>query len=181
MGTEKNRRRNYYIDRQFQLGFIIKFCALVVIGSVISGAIVYLMSKSTVCTIFENSRLTIKSTADFILPAVLLSGLVSLVLVGLATIIVTLFTSHKIAGPLYRLDKDVQQITSGNLKVTFKLRQGDEIRPLALSLNNMAIALRSNIVEAKKEIKDLELSLNNPEKTKENIGRVKESLGKFIT
>ena len=129
-----NRRRNYYIDREFQTIFILKFCGLIAIGSIISGLIIYAMSRATVTTTFENSRLTIKSTADFILPAVLLSGAVVIILIGLATIIMTLFISHKIAGPLYRLDKDVQEVTSGNLRMVFHLRAGDEIRPLAASL-----------------------------------------------
>ena len=66
----QNRRRNYFIKKRFQTNFIIKFCALVAIGSIISGTIIYLMSRAALTTTFENSRLAIKSTADYILPAV---------------------------------------------------------------------------------------------------------------
>ena len=100
----QNRRRTYFIKKKFQRNFIIKFCVLAIAGAIISGAIVYMMSKSTVTTTFENSRLTIKSTADFILPAVLLSTFVFVVFIGIATVLVTLFASHKIAGPLYRME-----------------------------------------------------------------------------
>ena len=181
MDNAKNRRRNYYIDKEFQTMFVLKFCSLVVVGAVISGLIVYAMSRATVTTIFENSRLTIKSTADFILPAVLLSGAVVIALIGLATIIMTIFISHKIAGPLYRLDKDVQDVTSGNLKMVFKLRTGDEVKPLVTSLNNMVVAMRGPIDEAKKSLDDIGSSANLPAEAKEKIKRARESLEKFKT
>ena len=181
MDNVKNRRRNYYIDREFQTLFVLKFCSLVVMGAVISGLMVYMMSRATVTTIFENSRLTIKSTADFILPAVLLSGAVVIALIGLAAIIMTIFVSHKIAGPLYRLDKDVQEVASGNLNMVFRLRAGDEIKPLVTSLNNMVGALHSGISEAKKNFDDIGSSANLSAEAKEKIKRARESLEKFKT
>jgi len=111
----ENRRHNYFIKKEFQRNFIIKFCTLVVIGAALSGGIIYTLSKSTVTTTFENSRLMIKSTADFILPSVLLASAVVIAVIGLATIAITLFTSHRIAGPLYRLEKDVEEVAAGNL------------------------------------------------------------------
>jgi nitrogen fixation/metabolism regulation signal transduction histidine kinase len=121
----KNRRRNYFIKKKFQRDFILKFCGLVVGGSIISGVIIFMMSKNTLTSAFENSRLVIKSTADFILPAVCLSSAVVLILVGLAAIMITLFTSHKIAGPLYRMEQDVKEVAGGNLKIKFNLRGSD--------------------------------------------------------
>ena len=181
MDDVKNRRRNYYIDKEFQTIFILKFCSLIAIGSIISGLIVYAMSRATVTTTFVNSRLTIKSTADFILPAVLLSGAVVIVLIGLATIIMTLFISHKIAGPLYRLDKDVQEITAGNLRVVFRLRTGDELKPLVGSMNDMTNTLRTRIAEAKSALEGLESASSLPSDAREKVSKLRETLGKFKT
>ena len=181
MDNFKNRRRNYYIDKQFQTIFILKFCSLIVIGSIISGLMIYAMSRATVTTTFENSRLTIKSTADFILPAVLLSGTAVIILISLVTIIMTLFISHKIAGPLYRLDKDVQEITAGNLKVVFRFRTGDELKPLVGSMNDMTNALRARIAEAKISLEELASYANLPPEAKEKVKKIRGSLEKFIT
>ena len=119
MGDYENRRKNYYIKKEFQRNFILKFCLVVLIGSGLSGAIIYLMSTATVTTSFENLRLVIKSTADYILPAVFLSSVIVIIITGAATIFITLFTSHKIAGPLYRIEQDIRklprEISSRNL------------------------------------------------------------------
>ena len=176
----KNRRRNYFIDRKFQSIFILKFCALVIIGAVISGAIIYALSMSTVTTTFENSRLMIKSTADYMLPAVLLSGAIVVILTGLATIMVTLFTSHRISGPLYRVEKDLEEIASGNLTKRFNLRQTDELKKLAENLNNTVEALRTEFEQLKREISELDSSVES-EAAKEKLKKIQKILEKFKT
>ena len=178
--TFRNRRRNYFIKKKFQLHFIIKFCLLVITGTIASGVIIYMMSRSTVTTVFENSRLVIKSTAEFILPAVLLSSIVVTVVIGLATIFITLFTSHRIAGPLYRIEKDVGEVASGNLKKSFNLRQTDEIKPLAEALNEMAKNLKSEMEKIKCDIAELE-NLAAGTELKKKIEKLKKDAEKFIT
>lgn len=156
MENNDNRRKNYYIKKDFQRNFILKFCILALAGSAVSGIIIYAMSLTTVTTTFENSKLVIKSTADFILPAVLLSSLAFIIVVGIASIAITLFTSHKIAGPLYRMEKDIREVAAGNLRQEFNLRVGDEIRPMAEALNEMSGFLKGRISIMKLLIADLE-------------------------
>lgn len=180
----KNRRRNYFIKKKFQRDFMLKFCGLVVAGSVVSGAIIFIMSKSTLTTAFENSRLVIKSTADFIMPAVLLSSIVVLILVGLATIIITLFTSHKIAGPLYRMEQDVKEVAAGNLKAKFNLRLGDELKGMAESLEAMVRELQSKLTAIKNAFFELEsaiepLNKDNTQASKEILKKIKQELDKL--
>ncbi|MFA6142164.1 MAG: HAMP domain-containing protein [Candidatus Omnitrophota bacterium] len=170
------RRRHYYINKQFQRNFILKFCALALVGSIVSGCIIYMMSQATVTTTFENSRLTMKSTADYILPAVFLATAIVIILVGAATVFITLFTSHKIAGPLYRIEKDIDEVTSGNLKVLFHLRNGDEIKPIVARLNAMVESLRHRVADIKEAVNDLDAGSN-----KEKIKRIKDAVDKLKT
>lgn len=181
-----DRRKNYYIKKDFQRNFIIKFCLLVLAGSVISGIIIYAMSRTTVTTTFVNSKLTIKSTADFIMPAVLLASAVVIVITGIAAIAITLFTSHKIAGPLYRLEKDIDEITAGNLDISLNLRRGDEIKPVAASLNRMVKSIKDRITTVKEELVEVENELTAApnaasENIKKRIRRAKDTINMFNT
>lgn len=180
IGDFKNRRRNYFIKKKFQSMFIVKFCALVIAGAVLSGVIVYMMSNSTVTTTFENSRLKIKSTAEFILPAVVLSSAIVIVVIGLAAIVMTLFMSHRIAGPLYRLEKDVEQVTAGNLTVRFRVRQTDEMKALAASLDVMIQSIRADLGTLKSGI-DEALKSGRIEEAKVKIRDLQAILAKFST
>lgn len=179
----RNRRRQYLIDKKFQTKFIVKFASLVIIAAAISGAIVYMMARSTVTTSFENSRLVIKSTADFILPSVLLSGAVVIISIGLATIAVALIASHRIAGPLYRLEKDIKEVSGGNLQMKFSLRKSDEMKSLANGLNVMVEALKNDVVNIKKISSEIETALNtnNIESARARLKDMKRLVDKFRT
>ncbi len=186
MENYKNRRRNYYIKKEFQRNFILKFCILVLIGSAISGVIIYGMSKTTVTTSFENLRLVIRSTADYILPAVFLSSIIVIVIIGIATVFITLFTSHRIAGPLYRIEKDVREIASGNLRQEFNLRNKDELKPIAEALNMTVHFLKDEITAVKKIIAELEVAAESPgsdapQKIREKIKALKQEIEKLKT
>jgi HAMP domain. len=181
------RRKNFYIKKEFQRNFILKFCALIVAGSVISGLIMYAMSACTVTTAFENLRLTIKSTADYILPMVLFSSIVVLILIGIATIAVTLFTSHKIAGPLYAIEKRVDDVAALNLKTEFRLRTGDEIKPLAVGLDVMVSNLRKAVKEIDKSLSEFEAVMGKPgcanmqPEARNKLEELKKAIEKFTT
>lgn len=178
MDRLQERRKNYYIGKKFQRRFIFKFCLLVIAGSLISGAMIYLMSGTTVTTIFDNARLTIKSTSDFILPSVLLASLIMIVLIGLATIFMTLFTSHRIAGPLYRMEKDIDEVAAGNLTKVFNLRASDELKAMAASLNALVHSLASKIAPVKSMVDELS-AMSTGDQAKEKIKQIKKELDKF--
>ena len=183
----RGRRRNFYIKKDFQRNFILKFCAVAAAGALVFGVMIYVLSSSTVTTTFENSRLTIKSTADYILPAVLFSGAVMLIIVGMAAIAVTLFTSHKIAGALYAIEKRVDEVAALNLKAEFHLRSDDQVKPLAVGLNVMTCNLRKGVKDIKDAVSELEKavdaagSANVSADIKTKLDQIKAKVGTFNT
>src|SRR3989338_2957898 len=128
---DKNRRSRYFIKKDFQASFMLRFCLLVIIGSLLSGSIIYFFCGRTVTTSFENSKLVIKNTAEYILPALFFSGLAVAAVIAFAAAMLSLFTSHKLAGPLYHMEKAIKEIGSGQLNTNIKLRKKDEITALA--------------------------------------------------
>jgi methyl-accepting chemotaxis protein len=56
---------------------------------------------------------------------------------------VSIFISHKTAGPLYRLKKSIAEITEGNLDVKVRLRKWDDLKDLAEHVNMLAEELRN--------------------------------------
>jgi methyl-accepting chemotaxis protein len=151
----RKRRRIRIVKMEFQRDFILKFCGIIIFSALTIAAIVYTLSIPSTTTVFENSRLAIKSTADFMLPILLLSSLVAIIAAGSITIIITLFISHRIAGPLYRLEADIAEVNNGNLKVEIHVRKKDELQVLAKSLNQMLKTIRNTVVEINKELVDI--------------------------
>lgn len=161
MDQGANRRKDYFIKKKFQGKFIIRFCSLVVLGAVITGVFLYLLSGDTVTTAFVNSRLSIIQTSDYILPLLIGSSLISIVLVSIATAVVIMYLSHRIAGPLYKIEKCVKEIGEGNLSLKINLRSTDEITEMANSLNEMTTNIKNRISEIKSRIDDLISQIEN--------------------
>jgi len=175
----QNRRKEYFIDKGFQRDFILKFCGLVVLASVISGVMLYLFSRNTVTTAFVNSRLSIVSTSDYIIPSLIGSGLIAIALVGIATAIVVMYLSHRIAGPMFNIERSIKQIEKGDLTTKIQLRSTDEVTKLADCINEMTDSLKNNISEIKTKADDLGKAIEAQEAL-EKLSRKKEELSRAV-
>lgn len=180
----QNRRRKYFIKKEFQTKFILKFCIPIVLTALISAFVIYHYSSQSTTTVFEDSRLILKPTAEFIKPGLVLSTLVSIVIVGIATIIVMFFVSHRIAGPLYKLESSLKSLGNGDLSFDIYFRRKDEIKRLADVFNTASKDLNRLIKDVKIEsthldsaIKELKTLLEKlPE---EQQGKLKEAIEKL--
>lgn len=56
-----------------------------------------------------------------------------------------IFISHRIAGPMYRFEKSADAIAKGDLSVNFYVRKSDEMKHMAVSLEDMVESLRKDI------------------------------------
>lgn len=135
------KRKIYYIEKEFQTKYI-----LLTILSLLTYTFAFLI------IIFSPYMLTLYldfySLSEKAEAARTLLLLHSTVWPGIGGIILlfgalSIFITHKIAGPLYRLKKSISEITEGNLDVRVKLREGDDLKDLAEHVNVLAEELRS--------------------------------------
>ncbi len=156
-----NRRRNYFIDKDFQTKFILKFCLLVVLSGIATTGILYFIGKKSTTVAIVNSCVIVHSTADYLLPVLIQTVLVVMILLGLATIAVTLLFSHKIAGPLYRFKKAIEGVRLGNLSSNFYLRNYDQLKELSEEVNAMIDKAREQISSIKEDVAKLKAKKGN--------------------
>jgi len=162
------KRRQYFVKKDYQLKFILKFCLILFAGSIISTGVLFLFSQGTLTSSFEHSRLVIKNTGIAIMPAVILTNIITLILISIAAVVVVLFVSHKIAGPMFRFEKDLKEIGEGNLTETIALRDKDQFTKMAESLNIMTASLHDKVLLIQTEVDGL-LELASEEKVAENL------------
>lgn len=181
----KHSRRNYFIDKSFQAEFILKFCGLVVLGCVIFGALLYIFSRSTLTTSFENSRLVVKGTADYLFPGLLFAGVIVALVMAVASSIVVLLMTHRVAGPVYRFEKYAEELGSGRLNSDLKIRKKDQFQNLVKSFNKMTHDLKTGLLKVNevsdkldKLIDELSDSSNNELLLKEDIKKIVSELKK---
>ncbi|MFA5388472.1 MAG: methyl-accepting chemotaxis protein [Candidatus Omnitrophota bacterium] len=175
----KYKRKNYFINTKFQSEFILKFCGLVIVGSIVFGTILYLFSRHTLTTSFENSRLVIKSTADYIFPGILFGGIMTAIVTALCAGAVVMFMTHRIAGPMYRFEKYINEIGAGKFYSDLKIREKDQFQNMAGSLNKMTHDLKYGLAEVNnvsekldKLIEELSTSSSREILLREDIKRI---------
>ena len=156
---KRNKRKQYFIDKRFQLKFVLKFCLILLLGVVISTSLLLFFSQDTLTSSFDHSKLRITNTAVAILPSVIFTNLITLALITMATIFVTVVVSHRIAGPLFRFEKEMKTIGQGDLTKKVVLRSHDQVSAVADAMNHMVSALHGKVVVIQKEAKSIRHSL----------------------
>ncbi len=156
--ANKKFRWRYFIDKPFQVRFIARFLILILLGLGIS--LVVLMVKNQdkynqnlyyqIKDVYdENNNPTFnlmspidevfnmregKNIFELQLPVLIWMSALYLLLIA----VFGLFISHKLAGPVYRIKKTLQEISDGTIKTKdakFSLRKHDELKDLVEALN----------------------------------------------
>lgn len=140
--SRKYKRRNYFIDPKFQLNFILKFCFIVIVSSLLIGMSMFFLSQDSTTVAIENTKVLVKPTADFILPQMAVVLLIVAVFSSVVMVFLTLFVSHKISGPIFRIKKEIELVQGGDLTRQFTIRNSDQLQELAKTLQEMTLVLR---------------------------------------
>lgn len=131
----KRGRRNIFIKKRFQTGFAVKFLALIAVESLLAVGLFWYVSRGTVITGYSGSDVVVARTGEYLLPTLLLANLAVIGVTAIAGFIVLLYLSHRIAGPLYRFEKTLDEVGSGDLTRRFVLREDDQMHELAEKMN----------------------------------------------
>jgi methyl-accepting chemotaxis protein len=124
-------------------------------GSLLSIAITMFSTQETLTSTFDGSRLVIEKTSLAILPSVVFTNIITTIVVGCIIVVVTLFVSHKIAGPMLRFEKDLKEISQGNLQKTIRLRNEDQFQQMAQNLNDMVQGLNQRLSAVTSELQTI--------------------------
>lgn len=179
--NQRFRRRHYFIKKDFQFKFILKFCLLILVGVIVSTCLLFLFSQDSLTSSFNQSRLVIKQTSVAILPAAIYTNLITLGLITLATIIVTLFVSHKLAGPMFRFEADLEVIGEGDLTKIIRLRKRDQLKDIVETLNRMTGNLHDKVTGIHSDIVRLSELAVNLESSPELIKELNDLRGRIET
>ena len=134
------KRRIYYIEKDFQTKHLILTTILLLAYTFI---LVIVIFSPSVIKLYSDNPLYEKAEAArtlLLLHGTVWPGIGSAILLFA---VLSIYISHKIAGPLYRLKKALSLITEGNLDAKVKLRKGDDLQDLAEQLNVLVEELRT--------------------------------------
>jgi methyl-accepting chemotaxis protein len=132
------RRRHFFIDKQLQTKYILLTIIVLLIYSAVFALLIFL---PYILPIHFNAPLAERAEAARILLSLHRSVWPALLVVIPVLGVLSIFITHKIVGPVYRLKQSLRELTAGNLETRVVLRKGDDLQELADHVNQLAETL----------------------------------------
>ena len=153
-GNKKRKKINLSIKKGMQCRLIFRIFIIILIAVMLSGIIFWVGSHKKVDSSFRQFHVQLRNFRDMILPLAIISTIAGL----LGALILSLFFPLHLVGPLYRIEKDLERITNGDLSnQQLNIRSGDELHELACRVTQMAGKMRERIALLKEQNKQEEI------------------------
>lgn len=172
----KFNRKRYFIDKPLQTKYIVLTILMLLIYTLLFVLILifpHILALSFDTPLAEQTEAakTLLILHKSIWPAL---GIVILIMSGVSILI-----THKIAGPVYRFKQTLAEISEGNLDVTIKLREKDDLKDLAEELNDVISEFKGAVTTLQKNhdvisscIEDLNVQIKNKQISRESGERL---------
>jgi len=177
MAKPKMRRKKYLILIKFQLKYIFYILLFLYIGAAVAGYTVYWTTWVTLgdklANVYPTGRLL------YIFRAANITLLLRILLITPIFVLIGTFLSHRIAGPIFRINKYIDALISGDYSQGLHLRKKDELKDVAEKLGKLREALSEKRKQAKGSLDDLKSKIESGDNlpTKSMISKIEEIKG----
>jgi len=159
--VDKNRRRKYFLPRSPQPKLLLGIAFLILILVAIAGGLFYVLANKELSIEYYKAHSTLRYVMQNLLPWLLVVNLLAI----LVTLFLAIFYTHKIAGPVYRMQKDLRKIAQGKLTLQIKTRKKDQLKELESEINRMTNEFKQNLQRVKEGFSKLDTHLRRLEES----------------
>lgn len=142
--TDVSRGQAPVVSAEFRKRFLVALALIHALG----GGFLYLALYFALSRPFEGDFSAVfaalRHHASFIIPVLTYAGAVYVFLVSLATTVLCVRALHKIAGPLYRMERVLDSYLAGEAVKPAFCRKGDQVTALAASFNGFIARFRDD-------------------------------------
>ncbi len=149
-------RRNYFIKKNFQGKLILGYFLFMVAGCFIFALVLVLLSADSMTMVYQNNDLKIGQTPFMLIKQLLTAHWIFIVVGSALVVVIAMFITHRLAGPMFRLERAVDNMVDGQLDDVIHLREKDEGKELAAKLNQFNRGLSENIAELRKRSQNID-------------------------
>ena len=132
---QRFQRKTVLVKRSLQLKYIgMVFLSVLVASMIVGGDVYYSLMRVMLTECPSTSGLVAQFNTVLLVKIALYLGLM---------LLISLYVSHRFAGPIYRFEKSCQALGGGDLTHRVSLRTGDELMELQEEFNGMAATLQA--------------------------------------
>ncbi len=131
-------RTHYLVLPSYQIRLVGFLILVLFLGSMLHGFFLYKITAKTITEGFFSAHNRFRSTWEVLKPAVILTNGLYFLLVSLAFLVVTIFISHRLIGPIFKIAARIRKLSEGRLGLSpLQLRKGDEGQVLSDAVNQL--------------------------------------------
>lgn len=154
--TRKFQRKTVLVKRALQLKYIgMVFLSVLVASLIVGGDVYYSLSRVMLTECPSSIDRVIQFNGVLMVKVALYLGLM---------LLISLYVSHRFAGPIYRFEKSAQTVGEGDLTHRVSLRTGDELMELQEEFNGMVSSLQALVQKDRNLVKRLSEHLDDVSK-----------------
>ena len=151
------RRTRFLISTRLQLRYVWLILLMIFFTAAVCSYTVYYTGMITfaekLSSVYPQGRLIA------MINMVNIRILINILLLTPLVALVGLYLSHKIAGPIYRMEEHLADMVSGNFSSHLVLRQGDELIGMADKINKLSDSLRVTVLNQKSSMDKINIEL----------------------
>lgn len=125
----RHPRRVLFVNKSFQIRFIIRF----ILVELLTIALTVLLASFFTIYMFHTTTISSGAWGETLIYNMVILTVVLALFIAWRTIL----ASNRIAGPVYRIGKGLEQIGEGDASARIILRPRDELQPFAWKFNDM--------------------------------------------
>jgi methyl-accepting chemotaxis protein len=170
-----NRRNVRLINKKFQIKLIIKFIILNFIILGLFASFLHVFLNSELEANLASAHVSYKNIKEMLFPIVLFLTIFVFLLSSIIITVIVFYFSFRIAGPWYRFNSAVKDISNRNLRPVTEIRQDDQMREFSDLLGEMCRVLSGDFHLIKENIS----AVKNISSKGQNSGNLKEITNKI--
>lgn len=131
-----NRRKRYFVKKRLQFKYLLFVLLAMIVPTLVCGGALYYLIWQTIAAEIALPEVI----AENLVPALYKVNIIlfiSLPLIFLVMLLLSIVISHKIAGPVYRLERELKEISEGDYSRRIKFRSNDELQEIADGINKI--------------------------------------------
>jgi len=143
---EKQKRRIFFIKKDLQGRQVLGFFLFFACGCLMFIALFLFLSADSMTIFYDGHNVQLGRTPFMLLKQVLASGWIAVVIGGGILVYAVLRFTHRLAGPVFRFEKALDNMNVGRLDDHIHLRTKDEGKELADKINSFNEALSKSVI-----------------------------------
>lgn len=159
----KRRMRNFFIKKDLQGRFAFAIFISAILSCLLILSLLAIFSADTMTISYANNDIKFGNTPWMLLKSAAAANWLFLLIGGTILVLLAIIGTHRIAGPIFRIEKSLTQMAAGDLSDTIHFRDKDEGKEFAEKINIMNSVFSEKLSEISRNAEAVNNLLNQYE------------------